>query len=168
MFATNPEMAREFAAHTDFNKLPERKRKGPVRKPPDDPQGSRTVKVSLWTLFPPSLAEVVKAAMVGGGLRPPQAALAPQPLRPAVSPPLAAAPPTPPVPPVPPTPMPLRPIAMGMFSGGPGRKPMPRKTPALPGTPGHMATNVIDGKGGLDPRGLTIDGNNASGISKGA
>ena len=37
---------------------------------------------------------------------------------------------------------------------------------ALPGTPGHAATNVIDQRGGLDPRGLTVDGNNAAGVRK--
>jgi hypothetical protein len=35
---------------------------------------------------------------------------------------------------------------------------------ALPGTPGHAATNVIDQQGGLDPRGQTVDGNNATGV----
>jgi hypothetical protein len=35
---------------------------------------------------------------------------------------------------------------------------------AMPGTPGHAATNVIDQQGGLDPRGLTVDGNNAAGL----
>ncbi|QDT78629.1 hypothetical protein Mal35_20780 [Gimesia maris] len=35
---------------------------------------------------------------------------------------------------------------------------------ALPGTPGHAATNVIDQQGGLDPRGQTVDGNNAAGV----
>jgi len=38
---------------------------------------------------------------------------------------------------------------------------------AMPGTPGHAATNVIDQQGGLDPRGLTVDGNNAAGVPKG-
>ena len=37
----------------------------------------------------------------------------------------------------------------------------------MPGTPGHAATNVIDNQGGLDPRGITIDGNNAAGVPKG-
>ena len=37
----------------------------------------------------------------------------------------------------------------------------------MPGTPGHAATNVIDQQGGLDPRGLTVDGNNAAGVRKG-
>lgn len=36
----------------------------------------------------------------------------------------------------------------------------------LPGAPGHAATNVIDQQGGLDPKGLTVDGNNAAGIKK--
>lgn len=40
-----------------------------------------------------------------------------------------------------------------------------RATP-MPGTPGHAATNVIDQRGGLDPRGLTVDGNNAAGEAK--
>ena len=38
---------------------------------------------------------------------------------------------------------------------------------AMPGTPGHAATNTIDQHGGLDPRGLTVDGNNAAGVPKG-
>lgn len=38
---------------------------------------------------------------------------------------------------------------------------------ALPGTPGHSATNVIDQRGGLDPRHQTVDGNNAAGVQKG-
>ena len=38
---------------------------------------------------------------------------------------------------------------------------------AMPGTPGHAATNVIDRMGGLDPRGQTVDGNNAAGVPKG-
>jgi len=42
------------------------------------------------------------------------------------------------------------------------------KTPALPGQPGHAATNVIDRLGGLDPQGMTIDGNNAAGLRKSA
>lgn len=40
-----------------------------------------------------------------------------------------------------------------------------RATP-MPGTPGHAATNIIDQQGGLDPRGLTVDGNNAAGVRK--
>lgn len=41
------------------------------------------------------------------------------------------------------------------------------KATALPGTPGHAATNTIDRNGGLDPQGLTVDGNNAAGVPKG-
>lgn len=37
----------------------------------------------------------------------------------------------------------------------------------MPGTPGHAATNVIDRQGGLDPKGVTVDGNNAAGVPKG-
>ncbi len=37
----------------------------------------------------------------------------------------------------------------------------------MPGTPGHAATNVIDRMGGLDPQGVTVDGNNAAGVAKG-
>lgn len=37
---------------------------------------------------------------------------------------------------------------------------------ALPGSPGHSAINVIDQRGALDPRGLTVDGNNAAGLKK--
>ena len=44
--------------------------------------------------------------------------------------------------------------------------PMNTKATAMPGTPGHMATNVIDQQGGLDPMGVTIDGNNAAGTPK--
>lgn len=45
----------------------------------------------------------------------------------------------------------------------------PRDTRAapMPGVPGHAATNVIDRMGGLDPRGQTVDGNNAAGVPKG-
>lgn len=45
-------------------------------------------------------------------------------------------------------------------------RPMDTRATALPGTPGHAATNVIDQRGGLDPRGMTVDGNNAAGIKK--
>lgn len=45
-------------------------------------------------------------------------------------------------------------------------QPQDTRAAALPGTPGHAATNVIDQRGGLDPRGLTVDGNNAAGIRK--
>lgn len=60
---------------------------------------------------------------------------------------------------------PLSPL--GVPSGGslhtpPGEAGM---STALPGAPGHAATNVIDRLGGLDARGFTVDGNNAAGIS---
>ncbi len=45
-------------------------------------------------------------------------------------------------------------------------QPCDTRATALPGAPGHAATNVIDQRGGLDPRGLTVDGNNAAGIKK--
>jgi len=45
-------------------------------------------------------------------------------------------------------------------------RPQDTRAAALPGVPGHAATNVIDQQGGLDPRGLTVDGNNAAGIKK--
>jgi len=48
----------------------------------------------------------------------------------------------------------------GLSAGG-------QKAPAMPGTPGHAATNVIDQQGGLDPMGQTVDGNNAAGVAKG-
>lgn len=44
--------------------------------------------------------------------------------------------------------------------------PIDTRATAMPGTPGHAATNVIDQRGGLDPRGLTVDGNNAAGEAK--
>lgn len=46
-------------------------------------------------------------------------------------------------------------------------RPQDTSAAAMPGTPGHAATNVIDQRGGLDPRGLTLDGNNAAGVPKG-
>lgn len=45
-------------------------------------------------------------------------------------------------------------------------QPQDNRAAALPGTPGHAATNVIDQRGPLDPQGLTVDGNNAAGIKK--
>ena len=45
----------------------------------------------------------------------------------------------------------------------PGR---PSHASAVPGSPGHTATNAIDRYGALDPNGLTIDGNNAAGLPK--
>ncbi len=48
-------------------------------------------------------------------------------------------------------------------NGGPGQK-----ATALPGKPGHAATNMIDRLGGLDATGQTVDGNNAAGIAKAA
>ena len=45
--------------------------------------------------------------------------------------------------------------------------PSDTRAAAMPGTPGHAATNVIDQQGGLDPRGMTVDGNNAAGVPKG-
>lgn len=45
--------------------------------------------------------------------------------------------------------------------------PSDTRAAAMPGTPGHAATNVIDQQGGLDPRGQTVDGNNAAGVAKG-
>lgn len=45
-------------------------------------------------------------------------------------------------------------------------QPRDTRAAALPGTPGHAATNVIDQQGALDPRGMTIDGNNAAGVKK--
>lgn len=45
-------------------------------------------------------------------------------------------------------------------------RPQDTRAAALPGTPGHAATNVIDQRGALDPMGLTIDGNNSSDVSK--
>ena len=52
---------------------------------------------------------------------------------------------------------------------GPGLDgPSNTKATAMPGSPGHAATNIIDQKGGLDPMGMTVDGNNAAGVSKAA
>ncbi len=45
-------------------------------------------------------------------------------------------------------------------------QPRDTRATAMPGVPGHAATNVIDQRGGLDPRGMTVDGNNAAGIKK--
>lgn len=45
-------------------------------------------------------------------------------------------------------------------------RPQDTRAAALPGSPGHAATNVIDQRGALDPRGLTIDGNNSASIKK--
>ncbi|MFI4851267.1 MAG: hypothetical protein ACIAZJ_19300 [Gimesia chilikensis] len=45
--------------------------------------------------------------------------------------------------------------------------PSDTRATAMPGVPGHAATNVIDRMGGLDPRGQTVDGNNAAGVPKG-
>lgn len=45
-------------------------------------------------------------------------------------------------------------------------RPQDTRAAALPGSPGHAATNVIDQRGALDPRGLTIDGNNSSTVQK--
>lgn len=45
--------------------------------------------------------------------------------------------------------------------------PSDTRATAMPGVPGHAATNVIDRMGGLDPRGQTVDGNNAVGAPKG-
>ncbi len=80
---------------------------------------------------------------------------------------------TPQAPPIPNT-------AAGMPAAAPGHQtltgvaqrpigldqPCDTRATAMPGTPGHAATNVIDQQGGLDPRGMTIDGNNAAGIKK--
>ena len=44
--------------------------------------------------------------------------------------------------------------------------PQDTRAAAMPGTPGHKATNFIDSQGGLDPRGMTIDGNNSAGTPK--
>jgi len=51
----------------------------------------------------------------------------------------------------------------GMLQNGLDAQPTNTTAAAMPGTPGHAATNVIDQQGGLDPRGLTVDGNNAAG-----
>lgn len=45
-------------------------------------------------------------------------------------------------------------------------RPCDTRAAAVPGLAGSAATNVIDQQGGLDPRGLKVDGNNAAGISK--
>lgn len=45
-------------------------------------------------------------------------------------------------------------------------KPQDTRAAAIPGMPGHAATNVIDQQGALDPRGLTVDGNNAASLVK--
>ena len=46
-------------------------------------------------------------------------------------------------------------------------RPHDTKAKAMPGMSGHAATNIIDRQGGLDPRGMTVDGNNAAGVAKG-
>ena len=59
--------------------------------------------------------------------------------------------------------------AMAGQIGTPGTgldAPQDTRAAAMPGTPGHQATNFIDQQGGLDPRGMTIDGNNAAGTPK--
>jgi len=56
--------------------------------------------------------------------------------------------------------------APGTSAPSPGATPVGQGAAAMPGTPGHAATNVIDQHGGLDPRGLTVDGNNAAGVRK--
>lgn len=64
--------------------------------------------------------------------------------------------------------MPQKPLLAGqgpMQTGLDG--PSDTRAAAMPGTPGHAATNVIDQRGGLDPRGMTVDGNNAAGVAKG-
>lgn len=84
----------------------------------------------------------------------------------ATVPPVPVAPP-PGVPGVPPAAAasPLRPLG-SLF---PQRTPTTgQKATALPGTPGHAATNVIDQLGGLDASGRTVDGNNGAGIRKGS
>lgn len=45
-------------------------------------------------------------------------------------------------------------------------KPQDTRAAAMPGMPGHAATNVIDQQGALDPRGITVDGNNAASAIK--
>ena len=45
-------------------------------------------------------------------------------------------------------------------------RPQDTRAAAIPGTPGHAATNVIDQYGALDPRGLTVDGNNSAAVTK--
>ena len=45
-------------------------------------------------------------------------------------------------------------------------KPKDTRAAAMPGMPGHAATKVIDQQGALDPRGLTVDGNNAASLVK--
>jgi hypothetical protein len=45
-------------------------------------------------------------------------------------------------------------------------QPCDTRAAAIPGTPGHAATNVIDQYGALAPRGLTVDGNNSAAVTK--
>ena len=45
-------------------------------------------------------------------------------------------------------------------------RPQDTRATAIPGTPGHAATNIIDQYGALDPRGLTVDGNNSAAVTK--
>ncbi len=45
-------------------------------------------------------------------------------------------------------------------------KPQDTRAAAMPGMPGHAATNVIDQQGALDPRGMTVDGNNSASVIK--
>jgi hypothetical protein len=63
--------------------------------------------------------------------------------------------------------LPDRPHCPPAGSGLPqtGLPPGGRKAPALPGVPGSIASNPIDTRGGLDYRGLTVDGNHAAGIA---
>lgn len=60
---------------------------------------------------------------------------------------------------------------MPVAGQGPGQTGLDAAQPVgaanMPGTPGHAATNVIDRQGGLDPKGVTVDGNNAAGVPKG-
>lgn len=107
---------------------------------PNDPVMALAVKSWPWK------TPLAKLANMMGGLMP---LSQPRPLGPAVAP-------KPPVRRPLPTLFPQRPPTTGM------------KAMALPGTPGHAATNVIDQLGALDASGRTVDGNNAAGIRKGA
>lgn len=60
----------------------------------------------------------------------------------------------------------LPPTGLDAAPAAPTAQPPSARAAALPGTPGHAATNVIDRQGALDPRGLTVDGNNAAGVPK--
>lgn len=125
-----------------------------------------------FSIDPHHRDELLKRATVAAG----------QPYQPPVMPQPAAYPQAPSPAPSSTTPAPgARPVSPGaMPQAAPGHatltgiqqrplgldRPCDTRAAAVPGLAGSAATNVIDQQGGLDPRGLKVDGNNAAGISK--